>query len=323
MNDTKYAYAVANVRAKEPELLTKSFMEQLADANTFDDARRALLDKGFSGFEKTSDASVALGDYMVKTWDFLQDILPEKDALDFLVVKNDFHNLKAVVKGMVSGNEGTKYCIKPCILDVDFLNEKINEKDFEALPRWMAKTAENAYELLTSTMDGQMFDMFVDVASMRTMIDFSKRAESQLAEDIAELFAALTDIKIAVRIAGTTKGISFVDNAFCKCAALDIDDLKKAVLKGKEEVASYIQTTEYAGLYESILKSSADLERECDNIFMERLDEAKSISFGPEPLICYYYARETEWKLLRIIVSGKYTDLPKESIAERMRELYV
>ena len=32
MKDIEYAYAVANVRAKEPELLNKSFMDQLADA---------------------------------------------------------------------------------------------------------------------------------------------------------------------------------------------------------------------------------------------------------------------------------------------------
>ena len=66
-----------------------------------------------------------------------------------------------------------------------------------------------------------------------------------------------------------------------------------------------------------------DFERECDNKFMGLLDGARHISLGPEPLICYYFAKETEWKMLRIIVNGKHIELDSQSIRERMRELYV
>lgn len=313
MKDTNYAYAVANVRAMEVSLISKSFMEQLADAQNLDEVKRSLSDNGVADFD----------DYMVKTWDFLNEIAPDASELEFMIVKNDFHNLKAIIKGIVSGHNGTVYCIKPSVLNIEELAEKVAQKDFESLPEWISKTAEEAYGLLTSTMDGQLFDMLVDKASLAAMKEFAKRTESQLADDIAELFVALTDIKIAVRIAGTTKGSSFLDNAFSKCDTLDIDYLKKAVIKGREDVVAYIQTTKYAVLCESIAKSTTDFERECDNMFMELLDGARRISFGPEPLICYYYARETEWKMLRIIVSGKHIELDSESIRERMRELYV
>ena len=323
MKDIEYAYAVANVRAKEPELLNKSFMDQLADANSFNDAKKILVDRGFSQFGKTSDVSVALGDYMSEVWDFLSDIAPDIKALQFMIIKNDFHNLKAFIKGHISGNDGRNYCIKPCVLDSEFLYDNIVKKDFENLPGWISGVAKDAYELLTSTMDGQIFDMFVDVASLKATIEFSKLAECDLATEFTELFVALTNIKIALRLAGTTKGNAFLDNAFCPCDTLDIDDLKKAVVKGRDDVLTYIQTTKYTELCDSISKSMADFERECDNMFMKLLDSARYVSVGPEPLICYYYAKEAEWKMLRITVSGKYIDMPAESIRERMRELYV
>lgn len=313
MKDTNYAYAVANVRAMEPGLLSKSFMEQLVDATDFEEIKRSLANAGASDFENS----------MIKTWDFLNEIAPDISELEFLIVKNDFHNLKAIIKGMLSGHDGSKYCIKPCILDVDELSEKLLQKDLDTLPEWIGKTARDGYDLLTSTMDGQLFDMFVDRASLRAVKEFAKRAESEYAESITELFIALTNIKIAVRIAGTGKGEAFLDNAFCECETLDIEELKKAAADGRADVVAYISTTEYDNLCDSIQKSMTDFERECDNKIMELLDGARRISLGPEPLICYYFAKETEWKMLRIIVNGKHTELDSQSIRERMRELYV
>lgn len=313
MKDTNYAYAVANVRAMEPFLLSKSFMEQLADASDIDEVKRSLADSGALDFDS----------HMIKTWDFLNEISPDIKELEFLIVKNDFHNLKAVIKGMVSGQDGRAYCIKPCVLDIDELSEKLVQKDFKALSGWISKTAEEGYNLLTATMDGQLFDMFVDRASLIAIGDFVKRAESDFADELVETFIALTNIKIAVRVAGTKKGEAFLNNAFCECDTLDIEELKAAASKGKDEVVSYLHTTEYEELCHSITKSMTDFERECDNKITELLDGARRISLGPEPLICYYFARETEWKMLRIIINGKHIELDGESIRERMRELYV
>lgn len=313
MKDTNYAYAVANVRAVEPQLLSKSFMEQLVDAVNFEEVKRSLTDAGALDFENS----------MIKTWDFLKENAPDISELEFLIVKNDFHNLKAIIKGMVAGADGSKYCIKPCVLDIDELSEKLVQKEFDTLPEWIGKTAKEGYDLLTSTMDGQLFDMLIDKASLRAVKKFAKRAESEFADSIAELFTALTNIKIAVRIAGTGKGEAFLDNAFCQCDTLDIEELKKASADGREDVVAYISTTQYDDLCDSIEKSMMDFERECDNKIMGLLDGARRISLGPEPLICYYFAKETEWKMLRIIVNGKHIELDSQSIRERMRELYV
>ncbi len=323
MRDTKYAYAVACVRAKEPELLTKSFIERLADASSFDDTKKILIDRGFLQFQKNSDISAALSDYMSEVWDFLFDITPDKDALQFLIIKNDFHNLKALIKGYISGDDGRKYCISPCVLDIDNLYDAIVKKDFENLPYWLEDVAKKAYEILTSTMDGQIFDMYVDLSSLKVMKKFSVLAKCNLAKDITELFVALTNIKISVRLAGTTKGNSFLDNAFCPCDTLDISELKKAVIKGRNDILSYIQTTKYGEICDSISKSVTDFEIQCDNMFIELLDSARYISVGPEPLICYYYAKELEWKMLRIVISGKYIGIPAQAIRERICELYV
>ncbi len=56
---------------------------------------------------------------------------------------------------------------------------------------------------------------------------------------------------------------------------------------------------------------------------MDHAKEAKRVNFGPEPIIAYIIAKETEIKIIRIIMVGKINKVATEVIRERLRELYV
>ncbi|MGN1080813.1 MAG: V-type ATPase subunit, partial [Acutalibacteraceae bacterium] len=116
MKNTDFAYAVTSIRAKEAELLKPEFTEQLISAPDFSAAKRMLTDRGFKEFEKTDDASAALVGCMSDVWNFIKDVAPDIAQLYFLIVKNDFHNLKAVLKSAVfDGADPEEYYIYPCI----------------------------------------------------------------------------------------------------------------------------------------------------------------------------------------------------------------
>jgi len=53
------------------------------------------------------------------------------------------------------------------------------------------------------------------------------------------------------------------------------------------------------------------------------MKDAKYVSFGPEPVIAYIFAKENEIKLIRIIMVGKINGIDGEVIRERLRENYV
>jgi V/A-type H+-transporting ATPase subunit C len=56
---------------------------------------------------------------------------------------------------------------------------------------------------------------------------------------------------------------------------------------------------------------------------MKLIRDAKYVTFGPEPILAYIYAKESEIKNLRIIMVGKINNIPSEVIRERLREVYV
>ena len=320
MSSTEYAYAVANVRARESELLDNRFFNQLLSGTSFEEAKRMLIDKGFSEFENTSDISAALKNYMEETWEYLQEITPDKNVLDFLVVKNDFHNLKALTKGIMTDTDGIKYCLKPCLINAEDILNAVKNKSFSDLPSWISECAREGYELLSSSMDGQLFDMFVDKCSLEAM---QKLAADGFSKKLADSFTALTDIKIALRMARAGVNEMLYDYALCECDTVDISELKSAALKGYGNVVSYIEETEFSELAEYAAVSAAEFEKNSENYILALLDNARRISFGAEPLIAYYAAREAECRNLRIAVSAVHIGLPAAAAKERMRELYV
>ena len=65
------------------------------------------------------------------------------------------------------------------------------------------------------------------------------------------------------------------------------------------------------------------LEKLVDNFIMNMMKNAKIIPFGVEPLIAYIYAKETEIKIIRIIMVGKLNNISAEVVRERLRDSYV
>ena len=127
MKETEFVNAVATVRAYETKLITSADVENLISASSFDDAVKLLNDRGFADFENRDENEV-LSEKQLEAYDFLINISPVKHILDFLIVKNDFHNIQAFLKALVSKNDPKKYYIFPSIVDVDLLEEAVQEK---------------------------------------------------------------------------------------------------------------------------------------------------------------------------------------------------
>ncbi len=69
--------------------------------------------------------------------------------------------------------------------------------------------------------------------------------------------------------------------------------------------------------------SLAGLEKEADDCLVETVRPAKYKSFGIDPVIGFFVARETEIKNLRLILTAKKLNMPVEDIKRRLRLSYV
>ena len=146
MNDTKYANAVGAVRAMENSLLTRTDIEQLINSRNKAEISSIIQSRS------SSSSSESLSD----VWAMLRAYAPDCKELPILLYRNDFHNLKAVLKAIISNREPKQYYIEPSNVELSTLVDAINSKEYDELPDYMQRTAEEAYELITQTLDGQL-----------------------------------------------------------------------------------------------------------------------------------------------------------------------
>ncbi len=315
MKEKNYAYGVAYMKTFENKMLTKTETEALLDAPDLSAALKLLSDKGY-GDARADDI---LKSELEKIWQEAKNACGEGAPLDILLYKNDFHNLKTILKAQVSGAGFTDLLLKPCIVAPKEIAEAIKRGNFESLPDFMREPAKKTYKLMGETRDGQSVEVFSDKACL---LSIKERAEAEKSEFLigwAELNILIANMKIAARAAG--KSSDFIKNAMINTKEGKL--LYEASLKSAEEVSEAISALGFKKGAELLLKSFSDFEKWCDNLKIEYVKKEKGRCFGFEPIFAFLIGKEFEIQTLRIILSGKENGIEKEIIRERLRESYV
>ncbi|NMP37034.1 MAG: V-type ATPase subunit [Clostridiales bacterium] len=322
MKDIDYACAVARIRYNEMSMLTGADMEQLISSPDYDSALHRLSDFGYE-VASSSNSSELLKKEIEKAWALVSEIAPDKSELNVLAVRNAFHNLKAALKGYVSGGKCDEYYLEPSCVDNEIITQAVTTGDFGLLPEYMCDAARESYAVLTSTGKGQIPDVILDRAALDTFEMMARETGSGMLCEVAQLLIAAADVKIAYRSILTGKDEEFMDRAISGCEAIDKKSLITAASEGVQALVDYISSTRFSDAAELIIQSPAAFEKWCDDSVVRLISGAKYSAFGFEPIAAYFLAKENEIKTVRIILSAKQNSLPPEIIRERVRLLYV
>ena len=306
---TEYASAVAVVKAMENSLFTHSDLEQLINARNQNEFETLINSKNAGTLSEV--------------WAMLRTYAPDSKELEILLYRNDFHNLKAVLKAMFSNHEPDNYIIQPSNVRPEDLKEAFRTKDMDILPDYMRETATQAYEILTTTLDGQLVDSLIDTACMNAMQKSADNSGNDFIQKYVQTITVCADIKTAYRCSKMNKQRDFLEIAICGSPELDKELLIRSVLSGTENLLSFLEHTAYGELSILLKESPAQFEKCCDDMVMEQAENARMKAFGTEPLVAYYLAKEVEIKNLRIISVCRECGADKETITERLRKLYV
>ncbi len=343
----EYTYAVARIRALENSLLTDSQVDQLISCRDEAECIHSLEEKGWGGADTAEESEAILAREENRIWEVIRDLHIDMKIFDVLSLPKEFHNIKAAVKrayedaagrgeergtGKGSYGEDTEEHKRPEIyysglsMEPEALEEIIRERDFDRLPDSMRNAAEEAYDTLMHTGDGQTCDVIIDRACLQAMLDAGESAGRSgygVIRDYAESIVSVACIRTAVRAAKTGKSQDFLSKALVDTASLSADHLSKSSQQGVDAVREYLLTTDYRDAAEYIGKSPSAFEKWCDDKITGSLEPQKYEAFTIGPVIAYVIARQNEIKTVRLILTGKANGLSDESIRERVRRMYV
>ncbi len=322
MNRSDYAYSVAYVRAIESRLLNRADIESLIGAKTAADALRLLSDKGYGTDISEANFEKVLTDAYKASFDEIKEIAPKEAPLDVLLCKNDFHNLKVVLKGVQLGvRDWQNYIITPATCDWEAFINAVAGADFDMFPPMLKDTALKAYEILGQTGDSQLCDTLVDRASMDYALEEAKKSKNEFMVGLTSLTNTLTDIKIAARCALTGKDMDFADMAISAHPDLNREELIKSAVSGIASLCEFLKAAGYGDGADALKNSVADFEKYADNQINHYMKNSRYITMGIEPLISYIRSKENEIQTVRIIISAKQNGIDEDKIRARLREV--
>lgn len=322
MKTQDYLFAVSALRAGEESLLKESDLEQLINAPDYKKAISFLTEKGYEK-PNGNDFSKMLDDRLSQVWDRVKKSASEAESLDMLIIKNDFQNLKAIIKSEVINDDARKYFVSPCVYDPEKMLESVKSRHFADLPEIMRETAEKAFGTVTKTGNGQYCDIIVDVGTLKAILSYAEKETDETLKKYAYEMCAACDLKTAYRCIGTKKNESFAKNAICGSPLLPKDGLVAVATGSEGEFSEYLVSVGFSEYAKALENGTSAFEKLCDDRLIRTVKQAKMTVFGISPLAAYYVANEIEIKCLRIILSAKLSEVSSEVIRERMRELYV
>lgn len=323
MAQTDFTYAVARIRFKETNLLTDNELEGLLTAKSCDEVIRILKDKGWGESAKDESYEQLISSEENKLWNFITEVVPDKSVYSFLLVENDFHNLKVAVKAVTRNESCEGMLIDNAVTKPSLIVDAVSKREYDRLPEYLCGVCQEAMSALLQTSDGQLCDIIVD----RGCLDYIYRLKNESDNDIVRLFCeqmvASTDIKIAVRCAKTKKSLDFIKRALAQCDTLNIDKLALCASHGYEEIIEYLRQTDYKSACDALEVSLSAFEKWCDDNMTEVLKPQKWEPFSIGSVIGYIVAKLNEIKAVRMIFCTKISDLSSDVIRERLRKSYV
>lgn len=319
LKQTDYVFSSAYLRAIENKLLTKNDFESLILASDFDACAKILRDKGFSDSDITPEnLDLVLQNKLNSCRQEAIWSSPDKNVLDIFSYKNDFHNLKAVIKALsVKKNDYARYFLKPYTQDPEIFVKAIAEIDFSILPQGFKSCAKDAFYAHNKSGDPALAECIIDKASMDYVLRAAEATENDFLIGLIRLENTLSDIKIAARCAYCKKDTEFIKKALSENSDIDRQELILASVSGK--LTDYLKAKGMDLAANAINLSLGEFEKYADTLICEYIEDSSKITFGLETVIAYIYRVESQIKTVRVILNAKNNKLSESKIRQRVR----
>ena len=333
MDVMEFTQVIPRIRVLETRLLDKAKIDRMIDSNSAQESLKVLQETEYvnvmTNVKRAEDYEEMLSSELKRVYHEAYDMSPLKSLVDIMSIKYDYHNIKVILKGMFLQKDFSHMLIPVGMFEISKLKVSIDTNSLTDFNPIMRKGIEVAIEDFNAKKDPQRIDIILDKAMFQEMLEIAKDLEDEFTRKYVDALIDLTNLKSLLRVKKQNKDREFFLGIVLDGGFIDKESLVALLNDNVENVASKLAYTNYSevlkqGIDEYVASGSASLlEKLVDNYIMNMMKNAKMIAFGGEPLLAYIYAKETEIKVIRIIMVGMLNNITGEVIRERLRDIYV
>jgi len=332
MDKMQFSQVIPRIRVYETKLLDKSKIDRMIDSNSADEALKMLQETEYVGLMSTvkraEDYEVILSKELKRVFDVMYDISPMKSLVDLMSIKYDYQNIKVILKGMFLKKDLSYLLIPVGTVEMLKLKSLIENMKLSDLAPLMRQSIEETMFNFENTKDPQMIDIILDKYMFKSLVQIKGEIKDTFVDKYVVVLIDSTNLKTLLRVKKQNKSREFFNSVIIEGGSIDRDKLLGMLNDEAQNISTKLSYTDYAEFIKTGIEyytktSSVSLfEKLIDNFIMDIMKNAKIIPFGVEPLLAYIYAKETEIKVIRIIMVGKLNNISAEVIRERLREIY-
>lgn len=333
MDKMKFSQVIPRIRVYETKLLDKSKLDRMIDSYSAEEALKVLQETEYgslmSNVKRAEDYELLLSEELKRLFNVMYDISPVKSLVDLMSTKYDYQNIKVILKGMFLKEDLSYLLIHVGSVEVSKLKYSIENIHLSNLLPIMREAIEEAMSNFENTNDPQMVDIILDKYMFKTLIHIKNEIKDTFIDKYVVALIDSTNLKTLLRVKKQNKGREFFASVIIEGGSIDKDRLLGMLNDAASNIATKLIVSDYAefvkiGIEDYTKTNSVSLlEKLVDNFIMDMMKNAKIIPFGVEPLLAYIYAKETEIKIIRIIMALKLNNISGEIVRERLRDSYV
>ena len=330
-DDTRYAYAVARIRGMETGLLDRQWIERLLGESA-EGALKVLGDSAFqesmSEVGRPQDVERGLTAAMGETLRVVSRISPEPELIDLFRLRWDFRNLRSLLKASLLKVPAEDIGLTDGVGTVELaaMVKAVTEGEYADMPDVVAAAAQAAVEDYRDHEELGRIDRILDDALWAHQLSVASSGGDDFLERYFRSEIDLINIRAFARI---------------KQAGGDVSDLSAALIDGGhlgrsffadllgEPMDAFARALEYgrygalAGVFREWSREGAYLlERACDNLLLDLVENARREAYGIEPLVAFVLVRQLEIKLIRAAMTAKLDGVGRDVVEERLRAVH-
>ncbi|MCB2292470.1 V-type ATP synthase subunit C [Clostridium algoriphilum] len=332
MDKMNFTQAVARLRVLETRLLTKVKIERMVDSNSADEVLKILQENEYAismgNVKRVEDYNILLKEELKRVYLLMYEISPDPDIVDIMSLKYDYHNIKVMLKGKALDKDLSYMLIPVGAVDIEKLKSYMMMQEYKELSSNMRESILQSEKIYQELKDPQKIDIITDQYMYKDMLIKAEKTKIDFIIDYVKRSIDFSNIKSIIRLKRQQKDESFLKEVILSGGDIASDILLRAFSEPIENMAAKFTSFKYGevvrlGLEEYIKTGKLSvLEKLSENSIMKDLKPAKYVTFGAEPIFAYIAAKETEIKIIRIVMVGKLNNVDTADIRERVRDVY-
>jgi V/A-type H+-transporting ATPase subunit C len=323
-DDWRYGYATAFVRALEIQMLSKTALTEMANAENFESVVEMLGSSEYATPQSGKDLAQmeeVLLSRRSAVRNLFVELMIDKDISDLMRAREDYANLRLALRRKLTDRPiGADYSTDGSI-PADQFEQIFEVEDYSVLPLHLQETIERAVLGYYQNKDIRQIDYEVDIAQAEYRIQTAIELKNVFLLELNRMRIDLSNIRTMLRIKFAESGDR---NIFLPGGYIEIERLKYGIDAGYEAIPALFFATPYYELVESgvhylaVNKSFVKIECNCDEHLNGYLKSTVQITAGPQPVIAYFLLKEHEIRMIRFILTAKKNLLDKRLILDRI-----